>query len=175
MSGITARVTPKESQINGIGVVARVDFKKGHPILKIDDSRVVTGDNPLRETEGEQEVHCDYLAGGKVVLMQSPERHINHSCNPNSFVKTISGVRYVFALSGIAGGEEITYDYCINGYGDTLWDCNCGSDRCRRQIHSDFFHLPIAQQLEYLPLLDGWYIEEYKYQVKRLLDSTGVS
>jgi hypothetical protein len=102
--------------------------------------------------------------------MQFPERHINHSCDPNTFVRTMLGVRYVFAVRPIAIEEEITYDYCINGFGDTLWECNCGSSRCRRTIHSDFFHLPYEIQVEYLPLLDDWYIEEYKEKVQELLE-----
>lgn len=169
------KVALKESPINGVGVFAVGDFKVGYPILKIDDSRVVTIEQPLRESAGEYSHHCDYLAGGKVVLMQIPERHINHSCSPNSFVKTIHQFRYVFALSNISAGDEITYDYCINGFGDVRWQCNCGSTRCRKEIHADFFHLSYALQLEYLPLLDNWYLEEYKAQVEQLLNSAGVA
>ena len=166
MSHTAEKVFLNKSPIDGIGVFAALELPQGAPILKIDDSRVVTPDAPLREADGEYERHCDYLAGGKVVLMQAPERHINHSCEPNSFVKTIDGFRYVFALRSIAAGEEITYDYCINGYGDTQWECRCGSGHCRRLIHSDFFHLPDSLQIEYLPLLDSWYVEEYKEQVE---------
>jgi SET domain-containing protein len=161
-----ANVSVKPSPIEGQGVFAAVDFRKGERILAIDDSRVVTEDAPLRE--GEDPRHCDYLAAGRVVLMQPPERHINHSCDPNAYVRTIDGVRYVLALRDIAMGEEITYDYCINSGGDTVWRCNCGSERCRRMIHSDFFHLPRALQLEYLPLLDGWFVEEHREHVERL-------
>jgi uncharacterized protein len=165
------KVFLQTSSINGAGVFAAVDIPPGAPILKIDDSRVVTAENPLRPEAGEYERHCDYLAGGKVVLMQLPERHINHSCDPNSFVRTLNGGRYVLALHAIRAGEEITYDYCINGFGDTLWECQCGSARCRKLIHSDFFHLPHALQVEYLPLLDNWYVEEYWEKVEQLLIS----
>jgi len=171
---MSSNITLMESPIQGIGVFAVVDIPKGHPILKIDDTRVVTPDNPLLESQDEYERHCDYLASGKVVLMRSPERHINHSCDPNTFVKTIGGVRYVFALCDIAAGEEITYDYCINGSGDTLWQCNCGSPSCRKEIHSDFFHLPRELQLEYLPLLDDWYLIEYQAEVNALLKSAEI-
>jgi len=147
MTDKPAKVFVKESPINGTGVFASVDIPGGAPILKIDDSRLVTNHDPLRADKGEYEHHCDYLAGGKVVLMQAPERYINHSCDPNSFVKTLNGVRYVFALRAISAGEEINYDYCINGYGDTLWECNCGSTRCIKLVHSDFFHLPILSKL----------------------------
>jgi hypothetical protein len=101
--------------------------------------------------------------------MQSPERHINHSCDPNTFVRTLNGVRYVFALRDIAASAEVTYDYCINGFGDVVWMCHCGAPRCRGTIHSDFFHLPFALQIEYLPLLDTWYVSEYRPAVDDLL------
>lgn len=166
-----AKVAVKESSINGLGVFASKDIAKGEMILTIDDSRGVVPELPLDASKGELEYHCDYLAKGKVVLMQYPERHINHSCDPNTFVKTIFGVRYVFALRSVAVEEEITYDYCINGFGNTLWNCNCGSRRCRQTIHSDFFHLPHDLQVEYLSLLDGWYLEEYPEKVQKLLEN----
>lgn len=163
------KVIVKESSIHGLGVFASEGIAKGEWILAIDDSRIVTPEFPLDQSKGELEYHCDYLADGKVVHMQFPERHINHSCDPNTFVKTILGIRYVFALRPISVEEEITYDYRINGFGDTLWQCNCGSARCRKNIHSDFFHLPHEFQVEYLPLLDTWYVEEYKEKIQDLL------
>ena len=159
--------------MHGKGVFAIVDFRKGDRILEIDDSRVVTDEAPLRAREGEYERHCDYLDGGRVVVMQSPERYINHSCDSNSFVRTVHGMRCVFALRDISVGEEITYDYCINGSGDTVWRCNCGRERCRRIIHSDFFHLPHSLQLAYLPLLDCWFVEENREQVEKLTREAG--
>ncbi|MHC5034292.1 MAG: SET domain-containing protein-lysine N-methyltransferase, partial [Planctomycetota bacterium] len=98
-----------------------------------------------------------------------PERYINHSCDPNSFVRAVLGTRYVFARRDIAAGEEITYDYCVDGEGDTVWTCNCGSDRCRHTIHSDFFHLPLDLQLEYLPLLSAWHAARYAGKVRALI------
>jgi hypothetical protein len=165
------KVIVKESSINGLGVFTSEGIAKGELILAIDDSRIVAPEFPLDQSKGELEDHCDYLAHGKVVLMQFPERYINHSCDPNTFVKTILGIRYVFALRQISVEEEITYDYCINGFGDTLWQCNCGSARCRKNIHSDFFHLPHELQVEYLPLLDNWYTEEYKEKIQELLEN----
>ncbi len=132
-------------------------------------SREVTPDKPLHPEAGEFDHHCDYLADGLVVLMQLPERYINHSCDPNTYVKTLLGVRYVFALRDIADGEEITYDYTINGFGNVVWECNCGSERCRHAIHSDFFHLPFWLQVEYLPLLDDWYVRAYRFQIEALI------
>lgn len=150
-------------------------FSPGEVVLEIDDSRIVDAAHPLGADDDPR--HCDYLARGRVVLMQYPERHINHSCDPNVYVRTTDGNRLVVALRHIAESEEIVYDYCINGYGDTIWTCHCGAAGCRRAIHSDFFHLPAALQREYLPLLDGWFIEERWEEVaelRRCLESARV-
>ncbi len=163
------QVTAGASAIHGTGVIAMAALAQGEAVLRIDDTRVVTPEAPLRPELGEHDHHCDYLGRRGTVLMRWPERHINHSCDPNTYVRTLLGARYVFALRPIAAGAEITYDYCINGYGDTLWDCACGAARCRRRIHSDFFHLPWALQVEYLPLLDTWYVEEYAEEVAAVL------
>ncbi len=158
----------EESKIHGIGVIAARDFKEGEMVLIIDDSRVVDDEHPLRPELGEYEYHCDYLAGGLVVLMQSPERHINSNCDPNTYVKTIDGVRHVLALRPIQAGEEVTYDYIINCHGGAVWQCNCGSPRCRGTIVSSFFEMPLEWQFEYLPLLDEWFVEEHREEVEKL-------
>ena len=131
-------------------------FVKVEFILLIDDSRVVTRELPeLPFLPGEDQRHCDYLEGGKVVLMQAPVRYINHSCDPNTYVKTLNSNRVVIARREVSAEVEITYDYCINGDGDTVWLCHCRAVRCRHAIHSDFFHLPIELKREYLPLVDA--------------------
>jgi hypothetical protein len=73
-----SRIYTAESPIHGTGVFSSAHFWPGQTVLKIDDSRVVTDADPLDPAKGEYEHHCDYLAGGKVVLMQPPERFINH-------------------------------------------------------------------------------------------------
>jgi hypothetical protein len=160
-------VIVKTSSIHGLGVFAARDFPVGESVLHIDDSRVVNDDHPLRA--GESGVHCDYLAGGQVVLMPEPERHINSSCDPNTFVRTIGGIRHVLARRSIDAGEEITYDYIINCHEGKVWDCRCGSARCRGRIVSSFFELPIWLQSEYLPMLDDWFIDEHASKLTGVL------
>ena len=159
-------VAVRSSAIQGLGVFAARPFRKGAVVQVIDDSRIVDDLHPLGS--GDDARHCDYLEAGKVVLMRPPERHINHSCDPNTYVKTLDGRRLVIALRDIPAGEEITYDYCINSGGDTVWTCHCGAARCRGEIHSDFFHLPLELQREYLPLLDDWFRRERSDEVDRL-------
>jgi SET domain-containing protein len=156
------------SQIHGLGVFATRDFAEGEIILPIDDSRVVDAEHPLRPESGEHSYHCDYLAGGKTVLMRSPERHINSCCDPNTYVRTIDGARHVVARKPIKPSDEITYEYIIDCHGGIVWRCNCGSPRCRGTIVSSFFELPVGLQLEYLPLLNEWFVGEHREKVEAL-------
>lgn len=160
------RIAVRASLIEGLGVFAARPVRKGEVVCEIDDSRVVDAAHPLGA--GDEARHCDYLAAGKVVLMQAPERHINHSCDPNSYVKTRGARRLILALRDIRVDDEITYDYCINSGGDTVWVCHCGAARCRHEIHSDFFHLPLELQRQYLPLLDDWFRREHAVEIERL-------
>ena len=95
-------VIVKPSPIHGTGVFAAVDFGAGDRILKRDDSRLVTDENPLRE--GERPYHCDWIADGRVVYVPEPERYTNHSCDPNAVVEVVDEVRYCTARRNIRDG-----------------------------------------------------------------------
>ena len=161
------RVVVKSSPIHGKGVFAAIDFEAGDVILRIDDSRLVTEDNPLRE--GEHPYHCEWLPDGRIIYGQEPERYINHSCDPSAYVKETDGVRYLVARRDIKAGEEITCDYSINNWGDIWWHCDCGSARCRKTVYNDFFRLPLEIQIEYLPYLTQAYRESFREQVEELI------
>ncbi|MGB3715947.1 MAG: SET domain-containing protein-lysine N-methyltransferase [Candidatus Promineifilaceae bacterium] len=165
----------RESPLHGLGVFAKIAIGEGDIVTHIDDGRIVSPEYPIRPKDGEKTYHFYYLEGEMIVLMQLPERHVNHCCVPNTFVKTIAGARYKVALRDILLDDEISNDYCINGGGDTRWYCDCGHEKYRRKIHSDFFHLPIALQMEYLPLIDNWFVYEYQVKVDRLRQAGGSS
>ena len=57
-------------------------------------------------------------------------RYINHSCDPNTYMR-VSGVHVEFyALRDIATGEELTCDYGPTHHDGKL-PCRCGSTGCR--------------------------------------------
>lgn len=159
-------VVVKSSEIQGKGVYAIVDIQKSETVLEIDDSHVVT--DPSKLTKEQNEYDCDYLEDGKVILMQSPEKFINHSCDPSTYVKTISGVRKVLAMRDIKIGDEITYDYSINGDNDGTFTCHCGSKICRGLYQGNFFKLTKDVQLKYLPYLDDWFIVGHQNEMENL-------
>jgi len=159
----------EDSPIQGKGVYASRSFKEGEVVLIIDDSHVVADTSKL--TKEQNEYDCDYLADGKVILMQEPEKYINHSCNPSTYVKTTDGIRRVIAMHDIKMGEEITYDYSINGDNDGTFECHCGSTNCRKVYNGNFFNLPLKTQKKYLPYLDNWFIKEHQVEVNKLKET----
>ncbi len=91
-----------------------------------------------------------------------PEKHFvpqkwtskywNHSCNPNSYVKTEKhGFPALFALRKIKKGEEITYPYWMTEFKwsknakENKVSCLCGDKKCRGKILS-FSQLPKKEQ-----------------------------
>ena len=54
---------------------------------------------------------------------------INHSCEPNAYMRTVPGDKVAFfALRDISPGEEITIDYRDPNH---PLECKCGAPRCR--------------------------------------------
>jgi SET domain-containing protein len=125
-------VVAKESKISGKGVFAARSFKKDEEVLEIDDSHVVLDASTL--TKEQYEFECDYLANGKIVFMQAPERYINHSCDPNTWMKDeVTST----ARRNIKANEELTIDYATyiaNENRIIIEKCKCGSANCRKRI-----------------------------------------
>ncbi len=63
----------------------------------------------------------------------SPFKHVNHSCEPNAFMRVCYGRVEFYSLRAVEAGEELTCDY-----GETHHDgklpCRCGSAVCRGRL-----------------------------------------
>lgn len=160
-----SNVSVRQSEKQGRGVFADRDFLVGETVLQIDDSHVVTDETVL--TDEQHEFDLDYV-GDMTILMQEPEKFINHSCDPNTFVKTLNSIRTVLAMKAIKKDDEITYDYVVNGDNDGTFTCHCGSERCRGVYQGSFFKLPLSLQCEYLPYLDTWFVEKHAREIQEL-------
>src|SRR5574342_14742 len=106
-------VEVRSSLIEGLGVFALRPFRSGQLIRTVNVLREVTAEAPLRPELGERKDHCDY-PDGKVVLIGPPDRHLNHSCDPNAWVRYDGAACQIVARRDIRAGEEITCDYSIN-------------------------------------------------------------
>ena len=163
------RIEVRPSPIHGVGVFVNESIRCGEVLHRIDDSRVVDDEHPLRPESGEDPVHCDWLPDGTTVLMQEPARCLNHSCSPNVYVYSVNRIRYILAMRDIEESEELLFDYSIGFIDGDVLHCRCGAANCRGQHESDFFCLPADRQLQYLPFLDPWFVEVHLDRIHQML------
>ena len=57
-------------------------------------------------------------------------RWINHSCEPNTFIRCTATRAEFYALRPIAPDEELTTDY-VDSHHNRKLACRCGARRCR--------------------------------------------
>lgn len=65
-------------------------------------------------------------------------RFINHSCNPNCYVAKWSVGKHmrmgIFTQRDIIKGEELTFNYNVDRYGNEAQPCYCGEPNCVGQL-----------------------------------------
>jgi SET domain-containing protein len=64
---------------------------------------------------------------------ESPFKHVNHSCEPNAFMRVCRGRVEFYSLRRVEPGEELTCDYGETHHDGTL-ACRCGSAKCRGRL-----------------------------------------
>src|SRR5437870_10204373 len=126
----------KKSPINGRGCFATRSFARRKRIAEYTGERIsdpearkrARGRRHLRICDIDGRFSLDGARGG------NGTHYINHSCQPNAFMKTVYGHVLFFALRDIRSGEEITVDY-----EDTLDPdskrCRCRAAICRGTIN----------------------------------------
>lgn len=164
--GDSEKVVVKPSPIQGLGVFAARSFLAGERIRRVNVVREISDESPLQEEAGECHEHCAY-PDGRVVLWEYPDRHVNHSCDPNAYELHENGEVHIVACRDIPRDEEITFDYNINTCGGSSRPCHCGATRCRGETIGDYFALPEDIQLEYRPLLADWFVKRYRGRLDR--------
>ena len=155
-------VISKDSKIKGKGVFALRDFKKGETVIIWHPESIISKEEISSLSENEQN-HTTYAGNGKYYVVGSPERFVNHSCEPNTYVKGKKDI----ALKCIKKGEEITTDYSINGVDNWKMKCKCGSKNCRKIIYGDFRKLDFKTRKKLKPYLEDWFKKELK--IKKIL------
>jgi len=121
-------VVVKKSKIQGKGVFANRNFKKGETIIKWDTSHELSSAE-IKKLSGSDKKYIAFLEG-KYIVMQSPAKYVNHSCNANTFAKNFCDI----AKRDIEKGEEITGDYSENNIPGEKMKCSCGSKNCKKVI-----------------------------------------
>jgi SET domain-containing protein len=129
-------LTVKQSRINGRGCFATKNFARGKKIAEYTGERITDlearkrarGRRILRICDIDGRVSLDGSRGG------NGTHYINHSCEPNAYMKNLYGHVLFFALRDIHPGEEITVDYEETLHPDSK-RCFCGAKSCRGTIN----------------------------------------
>ncbi len=125
-----------KSGIDGRGCFATRRFPKGRKIVELVGERVSRVE-AARRMRGRERLHIcgiDTYWGIDGSRGGNGSQFINHSCEPNSFVRIMHGHIIFFALRDIEPGEEITLDY-VESYHPNDKRCRCGAARCRGTIN----------------------------------------
>ena len=159
----------KKSVIKGKSLFTNKNIKKGEKIFHLNLNRLRRYSlEEIKKIKKINKEHLDYVNDGKYVVDYSPASYINHSCNPNCYVKIINNYeRDVFTLRNIVKGEELTHDYTatsIDQFGNGFWKfkCNCKSKDCRKIIHGDFLKMPKNWQIKFYKYLPSYIKQKYK-------------
>src|SRR3989338_10093049 len=110
-------VIVRKSDIEGKGVFATRNFKKGETVLDWSDSPILTSQAEVLE-EDKKYIYYDK---DKRVLVKPPAMYVNNSCDPNTFIRDFFGI----AKRDIKKGEEITEDYSKENNPYLKIKCNC--------------------------------------------------
>ncbi len=132
VEGIEAR----KSKIDGTGCFATVGFDRRRKIAELTGERVSRVE-AARRMRGKERLHIcaiDSYWGIDSSVGGNAAQFINHSCQPNSFVRIMHSHIIFFALRDIKPGEEITLDY-IESYHSNDKRCACGAPKCRGTIN----------------------------------------
>ncbi len=162
-----AGVAVKPSDVADRGVFALEPLHAGQVVCEFRLLREVTEESPLRPDCDEHPEHCP-LIDGRFYLVASPERYLNHSCDPTAYLRFGDARIEVVARGEVSVGSELTIDYLINNSGGDSWPCRCGVVRCRGETGHSFFTLPLDTQREYYPLLAPWFRERHSSQLEHL-------
>lgn len=111
-----------DSSIEGKGIFATRDFKKGEIVIWWDTSHKI---NPsqyekLSKEEKRYIAHID----NEYIVNQVPAKYVNHSCDANTSVIDYCDV----AIRDISKWEEITANYLDDWILE--FECNCWSKNC---------------------------------------------
>jgi len=126
----------KKSSINGKGCFATISFPRGKKIAEFTGERIsdlearkrARNRRILRICDVDGRFSLDGARGG------NGTHYINHSCQPNAFMKTVYSHVLFFALRDIRSGEEITVDYEDTLHPDSK-RCRCRTASCRGTIN----------------------------------------
>lgn len=126
----------RKSPIDGKGCFAVAFFAKGRKIAEYAGELISREEVGRRVRNRRKHRICalDYRWSLDGARGGNGTHYINHSCEPNAYMRHTHGHLLFFALRDIHPGEEITCDYVSTHHPDT-YRCRCRAPRCRGTIN----------------------------------------
>ncbi|XP_039453659.1 probable histone-lysine N-methyltransferase Mes-4 [Culex pipiens pallens] len=125
----------------GWGLVAQEDIQQGQFVIEY-VGEVINGEELARRIKQKQEQKDEnyyfLTVDSELTIDAGPKgnlaRFINHSCEPNceTLLWKVGGSQSVglFALKDLKAGEELTFNYNFETFGDQKKICHCGAVKC---------------------------------------------
>jgi len=122
----------RPSRIDGLGVFTTVRLPARRKAGEMAGERITVRE-ARRRARGKRRIAIVEFEDGTAIdgtVAGNAFRYVNHSCEPNVYIRRWRGRVEFWTLRDIEPGEEITCDY-----GETQHDgklrCRCGSAKCR--------------------------------------------
>lgn len=136
----------RRSPIHGLGGFARRDIPKGTRIIEYTGEKISNAEADRRYDDETMKRHHTFLfvLNSRTCVDAAFEgneaRFLNHSCGPNCEAVIERGHIWIDALTDIAAGSELLYDYQYEDDPEYTQDdlrfyaCHCGAPNCRGTI-----------------------------------------
>ncbi len=133
----------RNSRIQGYGLVAIQDIKKGKTIIEYTGQHITDEEASRRYDDDAMERHHTFLFAvddDEVIdaaVGGNDARFINHSCDPNCEAVQDGKRIFIVSIRKIKKGEELTYDYKLERDDEpeekwmAKYPCRCGAPNCR--------------------------------------------
>lgn len=120
------------SRIDGTGAFAVEHFRARQKLGEL-DGELISIREARRRARQSTRLHLVELDERRALDCSegaSPLKFVNHSCNPNAFMRIAHGRVEFYARRAIAAGEELTAHYGQTHHAGTL-ACRCGALGCQ--------------------------------------------
>ena len=123
-----------KSKIHGTGCFARENIPARKKVGSL-GGKVISKKQAEAIAQQKKSISLVELWNGKVIdaSREKGVRFINHSCAPNTFMRTLNYHVEFYALRKIRKGEELTCDYGPTHHEGSL-ACRCGAAGCKGNL-----------------------------------------
>jgi uncharacterized protein len=128
------KITLDKSKIHGTGCFAQEKIPARKKLGSL-GGKVVSKKQAKEIAVGKESISLVELWNGKVIdaSREKGVRYINHSCAPNTFMRTLNYHVEFYTLRKIRKGEELTCNYGPTHHEGSL-ACRCGAPDCKGNL-----------------------------------------